>query len=643
MARSIRYRSDIDGLRAWAVMLVVIYHAGSSAVPGGFIGVDVFFVISGYLITKIIIEETAEGRFSLLQFYQRRARRIIPALLVLVIAVLASGIIVILPNSLERVATTALSTLLFFSNVHFWLQSANYFAPTSTTDPFLHAWSLSVEEQFYLVLAPIIMVLANFGRRFLIGAMAVLSLASFTLAILAYPIAPTATFFLPFTRAWEFFAGSFLAANFLPRPASRSIADLCTLGGLGVILLGAFFFDGSTPFPGWATLLPVVGAAMIIYFGSGSGYPAGLLLRWEPIRLIGLISYSLYLWHWPILVLAEYHVLGRPLQVAETVLCIGLSFVAATLSYRYVEQVFRRGRFFEPPRRMVAALLSATAAAVLLASIIIRSDGVSSRYPDFAEYDMTAQLESEAPLYQSLYEDCFAPDLAEQGVIACYLGPRGATNTLLWGDSFARHYLSAMVEYAGSGSLPEGRSLISLVTVQCPPIIGYGPVHLPRCKTANERAVEFIDSMNVDTVILAANWFNYALVNRVQFEDINETVSAMQSKGVRTVIIGQSPLFTFTMPEEALYRQVLSDVPASILGRMPASTDERFNRQLREEVSADLFFDPVPHLCSGDLCRFHGTGGYLFYDDGHLTLEGARLVVRPLMEDLQDSPPAEQK
>lgn len=625
------YRPEIDGLRAWAVSLVLLAHAGMAALPGGFVGVDIFFVISGYLITRILIHEVQQGRFSLLDFYIRRVRRLVPALLVLTAVILLFGAACILPLSLERISSSAVSALLFYSNVHFWLSSTNYFAPAASTDPFLHTWSLAAEAQFYLFFPPLFLLLMKFGRMAFILTATGLTFVSFVIALFAYQLAPTGTFFLPTGRAWEFLVGSLLATRLIPAPTNKMSADFGTMLGLGLVVVGASAFDSSTQFPGWATLLPVAGAALVIHCSQTGGLPTCLLLRWEPIRQIGLISYSLYLWHWPILVFAKHYYLGRSLSGLETFACICLSFGAAALSYRFVEQPFRSSALSQRRTRLLAALLPAFAIALLGAESISKSGGLADRYPTFDDFDMVSQLEEEQALHSALNRDCFLNQIAGSPVTGCHLGPRGNRNTLIWGDSFARHYLIPIIEATNSNPLPEKRGLISLVSPACPPIFGYDPAHLKTCKSMNERGVTLLDEMNVDTVILSANWFNYDLVNRLDIEDIRSTVRALQERGVRVVLIGQSPIFTFTSPQEALFKQVRSSTESTRLGLFPNSVGARFNERLRERAGADVFVDPTNYLCAGELCQFHAEEGYLFSDYGHLTLIGARLVVDPIL------------
>ncbi|MFN4113030.1 MAG: acyltransferase family protein [Sphingomonadaceae bacterium] len=633
MPRSnISYRPDIDGLRAWAVILVVLYHAGWAAVPGGFMGVDVFFVISGYLITKIIAAETAQNRFSIWRFYERRIRRIIPALAVMVLAVMAASAIWVLPVSLERFSKSAVAAMLFYANIHFWGASFNYFMPASGTNPLLHTWSLAVEEQFYLVY-PLLFVIAPWlGRRGLLIVLALCGLASFALMLVGYTIAPTATFFLPASRAWEFLIGAVLALRIVPRLSHRGLSSAATLSGLIMILVSALTFNGSMAFPGWITLLPVLGAALVIHCADGAGAAARVPFEFAPLRQIGLISYSLYLWHWPILVLYEYHILSRPLTTAETVACVALSFVAAVLSYHLVEQPFRRTAWLQRTKVLMSAIAPLVAAVLIFAAVSLNTRGLPSRYPDFDRTALRKQLAYEADQSRTLGEECFVRAISEKFVKGCYLGARGKFNTLIWGDSFALHYLTALAE---RGSDQDDRGLVSLASTGCPPIIGYDAPGQAACKDINDRAIVLIDAMDVDTVILSANWFSYELVGRVSKADIADTVARLQALDVKVVLVGQGPVFSFRTPTEALFATKVSGHLGEKVGFVANRVPADFNITLERAVGADAFFDPSSLFCRGRACAFHNGKAFLFRDSGHVTLEGARIVAGPLLESTQ--------
>ena len=519
--------------------------------------------------------------------------------------------------------------MLFFANIYFWRQNNNYFAPGSETDPFLHTWSLAVEEQFYLFFPLVFLLLFFLGRRGLIVGTILSALGSFVLMLLAYDIAPTATFFLPLTRAWEFLAGSLLALGALPKLARTSANNALTALGIALLIASTFLIDSTMAFPNWVTLAPVLGTVLIIQYGEAIRGPVSLLLTSSLPVGIGKISYSLYLWHWPIFVFAQHYWLYRELTSFESILGILVSIAVAYLSYRFVEQPFRTGASLRAPARLLAVALPMVLVAVSLAWIFDRSQGLNWRYPDFANVSIDPQRAEEQQDRQAARSDCFLTRLEGRAVDGCHLTAMSTQNTMILGDSFGQHYLAAL----SLSSPPEGRGLISFTSPQCPPIIGYDPVNLPSCRIINERALDMIAQMNVDTVILAANWFNYITVNRISFEDVSATIDALRAQELQVVMVGQSPVFGFTSPEEAYYTRRVPDNDAATA---PNGVSDDFRASLLEASrTADLYFDPTDVLCDRQLCTLHDGDKYTVSDYGHLTTHGAQILIDRLLADMQ--------
>jgi peptidoglycan/LPS O-acetylase OafA/YrhL len=333
-----KYRREIDGLRAVAVVPVILFHAGFASFEGGYVGVDVFFVISGYLITSILIEDLERGRFSIARFYERRARRILPALFFMMICCVPFAWAWMVPSEFRDFSQAVIAVTLFVSNILFW-QKTDYFAPAAEENPLLHTWSLAVEEQFYIVFPLLLLVLWRFGRNPVLWSIVLLSLASLALAEWGSRNAPVANFFLIVPRIWELGAGAICALVLHGRPV-RENTILSTLG-LGLIVVSVFAFDGNTPFPSLYALAPVGGTALIVLF-AGPGTPVGRLLSLPAFVGIGLISYSAYLWHQPLFAFARIRSFGHVedgLLLALAVASLGLGW----LSWRFVERPFRKG------------------------------------------------------------------------------------------------------------------------------------------------------------------------------------------------------------------------------------------------------------------------------------------------------------
>ncbi|MCC5810478.1 MAG: acyltransferase, partial [Ectothiorhodospiraceae bacterium] len=331
------YRPEIDGLRAIAVLAVILFHAGFSLFSGGYVGVDVFFVISGYLITTIIITDLERGRFSLRRFYERRARRILPALFFVLLCCVPFAWVWMLPRQFMEFSQALVAVGLFASNILFWRKSG-YFAPAAEENPLLHTWSLAVEEQFYIGFPLLMLIAWRFGRNPIFWTVAGLSLLSLMLAELGWRNAPAANFYLLPTRAWEIGAGA-LCALWLRERAVQARPLLSGLG-LGLIAMSVLAYDASTPFPSLYALAPVGGTVMIILYG-GAGTLMGRLLSGRLMVGIGLISYSAYLWHQPLFAFARLSSPGYPPEEVMALLVL-TSLGLAWLSWRYVELPFRR-------------------------------------------------------------------------------------------------------------------------------------------------------------------------------------------------------------------------------------------------------------------------------------------------------------
>ncbi|WP_238365221.1 acyltransferase family protein [Mesobacterium pallidum] len=334
-----QYRAEIDGLRAVAVLPVILYHAGIAGFSGGFVGVDVFFVISGFLITSILVEQHRTGRFSFGDFYARRARRIFPALFLVLACCLPFAYLWLPPTELRDFAQSLIGVATFTSNVHF-ANNQDYFAPAAELSPLLHTWSLAVEEQFYILYPVLLLGLWRYARSHMRVAVAVLALASFGAALVTTARDPDESFFFLHTRAWELLLGAWVAMS---RPAETRgrIAELASLAGLALIALSVVLYDDTVPFPSAYTLAPVAGTALVIW-GAVPGTIGHRVLSWRPVVAVGLISYSAYLWHQPLFAFARHRALLHPSD--QTMLALAVSaLILAALTWKFVEQPFRSG------------------------------------------------------------------------------------------------------------------------------------------------------------------------------------------------------------------------------------------------------------------------------------------------------------
>jgi peptidoglycan/LPS O-acetylase OafA/YrhL len=484
----IRYRPDIDGLRAIAVVAVVLFHAELVSFPAGFMGVDVFFVISGYLITGILLKDA-----SIIRFYQRRARRILPALFAMLAAVLIVGLALFLPHDLSTAARTVAATLIFISNIAFW-RMANYFAHETQVWPLLHTWSLGVEEQFYIFFPLLVRFIPLRGRAFA-GLIIVLGLASFAAAVLfvAHRNGTPAFYLMPF-RAWELLVGAVLATGVIP-PLSRWWArSLVGAIGLAAILLPMLTNVMPLPFPGLGALGPVLGTGALIWAGTGGTHLLSPVLSWKPVVFVGLISYSLYLWHWPVLAFARYWAIA-PLTPMQAISAVAAAFVLATLSWRFVERPFR---WASVPDRTIW-LFSAGGGALLFAvsAALIASHGLPGRFP-------TAVVRLNDASDQTW--KCPLPSFVIFGSgLACPINlpshQAADADVILWGDSHAQMYAPGLRRALGT------RTGLLVYSYGCAPVLG--DAMTPACGDVQRANYAAIIASRARTVILAESWAQY--------------------------------------------------------------------------------------------------------------------------------------
>ncbi|HEX9470732.1 MAG TPA: acyltransferase family protein, partial [Bradyrhizobium sp.] len=420
-----RYRPDIDGLRAIAVTLVANFHAFPEALPGGFIGVDIFFVISGFLITGIIVRELDQERFSLLGFYNRRIRRIFPALIVVLCATLLVGWLWMLPAAYAQLSADVVASAAFFSNIALLLQSG-YFDIESARKPLLHIWSLGIEEQFYLFWPLILMLVARL-RLNILAAASVIGVASFVLNVALITSNPVATFYLPFTRAWELLAGAVLACSWNRVDQSGAASNLRALVGFALIAIAALVLDTNRAFPGWWALLPVTGAALLL--SAPAAWGCRVLLASPPVVWIGLISYPFYLWHWPLLVFFAI-IKFEPLTLLERELVLCLSVLLAWLTYRLVETPIR---FSRPSSLRIAGLCSAMVLIAVAGGLVVRGRGFDFRLPP--EIREMADVRTDSSKWR--FHQCLL-DLSHEMSFADACVDRDRRPLILvWGDSTA--------------------------------------------------------------------------------------------------------------------------------------------------------------------------------------------------------------
>ncbi len=640
-----RYRADIDGLRAVAVLPVVLFHAGFAAFGGGYIGVDVFFVISGYLVTRIISREVREGRFSVLNFYERRIRRIFPALAAVVLFSWLASAYVLLPSAFKDFSQSVAAAALFVSNLLFW-REAGYFSPAADSKPLLHTWSLSVEEQFYLLFPLLLVVLRARSKAFQRGTLAALAIASFVVSVSLVDDSPTAAFYFSGGRAWELLLGSLLALDALPRPRTRLPSDVLTAAGLGLILWSVFSYTRFTPFPGWGAVPPCLGAALILLAGESGDTWTGTALSFAPIVWIGKISYSLYLWHWPLLVAAK-HWKVEALTRADLLLWLTVSAAAAGLSWKFVEQPFRR-----PSNAFSQKSVFALAGGVIAAGLSVGVFGqLTQGWPVRFSADVLelAAFRDPNPLPSVCPED--AP---------CSLGtPNVGPDLFIWGDSHARSITPAVEQIAER----QGRAVKIYNRPGCVPIAGIArEPDTTNCGFAAENILEKLEREKPGgTVILAGRWshvfegesdrskppleFRYtdrskrrldrAEQHRLVTEQLQSTIDRLLNRDRKVILVYPIPEQHGAVPETLVKRLRAGLSPADYYlpweeyCRRHAAVIQDFDSLRNSERFIRV--RPSRALCREGRCLSFLDGRPLYLDDQHLSVTGS-LLLKPLFE-----------
>ena len=616
------YRKDIDGLRAVAVLPVLLFHAGVPGFAGGYVGVDIFFVISGFLITGIIAREIDRGDFSILKFYERRARRILPALFAMVAFVLAVATVLYLPGDFEGVPRSALAALGFCANVWFFL-NAGYFAADAHAMPLLHTWSLGVEEQFYIFFPLVLIAIARWlptWRNAAIGAGLALS---FAIAVWTQDWGDSSAFYLLPARAWELLAGSVLALGMIPAVMSRLAKEVVAIAGVLAIAVAVALYDAQTVFPGVTALLPVLGSAALIHCAPGT--MTGRVLSCAPLVGIGLISYSLYLWHWPLIVFTQYW-LGEAFTPLHSAALIGASFAAAWASWRWIEAPFRDHLRF-PQKRVFAWSGGGMAALGALALAMLPAGGWADRFDA-----RTEMLAAGAQDYSPLRERCISVSLQESRA-HCTLGADVPPSAVVWGDSHGVEIAYAL----GQAYAKEGRALAQRTNGSCPPALGYSEPVNPDCAPFN-RAVagEIVADPRIETVYMVGFWAGGRYDRPGFVAQLESTFDTLQAAGKRVVLVGAVPAQPFNVPRKLAMAAARGQEPGSVAGSTLASHRAGtawFARHYPAwRARGVTVYDPARVLGTGGRTAIVENGHPLYLDEHHLSLTGARKLVAGLEE-----------
>jgi peptidoglycan/LPS O-acetylase OafA/YrhL len=621
------YRTDIDGLRAVAVLPVVGFHAGIHFLRGGFIGVDVFFVISGFLITQLLYKDICAERFSIIHFYERRIRRIFPALFAVLLSVYVVGIIYCLPAEIVDLSKSLAAAALSVSNIYFWLTSG-YFDGQSSAKPLLHTWSLAVEEQYYLVWPVLLFALNRLPRPRLLQVMLVLVCLSLAGSVAGMWLFPSANFYLPFTRAWELGAGALLALDALPMQLGPRLRNVLSALGMLLIVGSVLLIGPDLPFPGLLAVPPCLGTVLIILAGRDGDSHLGRLLSLRPVVFMGLISYSLYLWHWPITVFQKnYGLLVSGLSDARSkIVIILVSLLLAAFSWKFIEQPFRTGQLRPSNRRLLQIAAAAMSVVLTLALLASLAKGFPGRYSprelQIASY--LSYLTSDEGHNFGRRGECFlVGGSGERSYFAheCLVTAKDRKNYLLLGDSHAAEL------WAGLSATFPGVNFLEAAASECFPTIVHAISESARCKRLMDDVLQnFLAHERVDRVLLAARWKSTMLDNLLA------TVSWLNAHNVPVTVIGPSVVYDVPYPR-LMVSALRMDDPALAQRHLEGSIkglDAEMSQLARTHGIA--YVSLVALECMVPSCAIAAGERPLLFDQEHFTREGSVLIAQKLRD-----------
>jgi peptidoglycan/LPS O-acetylase OafA/YrhL len=608
-----RYRPDIDGLRAVAVMLVVWFHAFPEAMPGGFIGVDIFFVISGFLITGIIVRELDRQTFSLLAFYNRRIRRIFPALITVLVVVLVLGWLWMLPAAYAQLSADVFASAAFFSNIALLLQSG-YFDIESGKKPLLHLWSLGIEEQFYLFWPLILMLVARL-RLSILTVASVIGVASFAFNVALIGSDPVATFYLPFTRAWELLAGAVLACGWNQVSQTHTASNWRAAIGLVLIAAAAAVLDSKSAFPGWWAVLPVAGSVLLL--SAPAAWGCRQLLASTALVRIGLISYPLYLWHWPLLVFFGI-IKFAPLTLLDRGLVVTLSFALAWLTYRFIEIPFRFGR---PSRLRIVSLGSGMVLVAMAGGVIMEGRGFDFRLP--AEIREMTDVRTDSSKWR--VHQCLL-DLGHEMSFADSCVDRDRRPLVfVWGDSTAGALLPGLRKAQETSDF----GIAQFTSSSCVPALNTDVAGVPNCRAINDKVLSIAREIQPEIVLLHSTWDRY-------LDGVAETVAALkQQTHARVIVLGSVPWWKRGLPNEVLRYFMLHH--RLIPERSDRAAADSSGARLREKLVplGAEFISVWDAMCNADGCltRIGDTAKDISVSDQvHLTEKGSVFLVQSVID-----------
>ncbi|AGP81544.1 acyltransferase 3 [Alteromonas mediterranea MED64] len=631
---SISYRAEIDGLRTIAVLSVVIFHLGGTPLIGGFTGVDIFFVISGYLITSNIVKEKNNQAFSFASFYEKRIRRLFPALFATVAVSTVLAYFLFMPSELRDYGQSMAAAVTYLSNVFFYI-SSDYFEGPSELKPLLHTWSLAVEEQFYILYPILLVYLLNKSEKQAKLIIFALALVFFVATLIGMEFDRSAMFYLSPFRFWELLIGAWLAFLLIETEGPENkLAEVLVLGGLFSILYSVFFIDESVPFPGASALPAVIGASLIIYAGNSSKLALNLLSN-SPMVWFGKISYSLYLWHWPVVVFFGYYII-RPVSMGEKVGLFILTVLVSWLSWKYIEAPFRSSKN-KPFKIKAAPFVStalATCVAVCLGLFFYLSKGLPTRFDSELLTELSIENKD-----KNKTNPCF---LGQGDYYHNWVGENclskidnAQKNLLLWGDSHALHLFDGLIHIQEKLDM----NILVYASAGCSPMLDIPIPNNPQCQENNFQVKRIINEYDIDTVLMAGNWaWAYKVKDdEIDLSPVKATVKTLENLGAEVHVVNQLPLYSISNPQFLAMRLAKANYSEPNFMFAPyygTAAAKQLRRLLKDESLIDAYSLMCPN---NNLCSIYKNHSLMVVDNGHLSTAGSIQVAEQLLDHLSNS------
>lgn len=607
------YRWDIQGLRALAVMAVVIFHIESAKLPGGYLGVDIFFVISGYLIIGFIWRDISLQKFTLANFYTKRIKRLFPALFVTVLATIIAGYFFLLPEEIQVFAKSVISTLLYISNMFFYTQS-DYFAADLELAPLLHTWSLSVEEQFYIIFPLLLLGVARWSPHKLQITLAVVAVISFVLSEYLVYTDPSLSFFISPTRFWQFIVGGLLALNIHKFKISALASNIIGSSGLLALIYCLFTYTEKTLFPGISAIVPTFSTLLVLLAGNTSSLFSRIMAL--PInRFLGNISYSLYLWHWPVIVFYGLAINNQYSTMINNVAILLISLVLGYLSWKFIEQPFTKKSIHVRKKVVLLTSLGTSAAVILL--MLYSSDGLPNRFNEKQLY-FSSFMNYHAPGFRG--GKCFlssaSPSFKQFDKDLCVQFKPEKYNILLLGDSHAAHWNSALTERLGAN-----QTLTQVTASGCRPVMPFKGRE--RCVDTMNFGIDLISQYRFDKIILASRWDSHDL------EMLDDTVRLIMQQTDELLVVGRTLEYYQYLPR-VLAMNGLSNIKNDIHNRYSYLRKMDLKFVVLSNEFGFKYLSLIDALCSKEqTCRALTKKGVpIAFDYGHFTHEGALSIVK---------------